>query len=76
MHGISMRCEWTDSVAVHVRRSDVHVAANLFTSGASGSPQMRIHDAIEHRRVIKFHYKGLPRIAAPHVLGIEDIVAK
>jgi hypothetical protein len=59
-------------VPVHVRRSDVHIAANRFASGVSGSPQMRIHDAIEHRRVIKFHYKGLPRIAAPHVLGIKD----
>ncbi len=58
--------------AARAPRPAVISFAPRFTWGASGALQMLIHDAIEHRRVIRFEYNGLPRIAAPHVLGIKD----
>lgn len=44
----------------------------LFAWRRSGSREMVLHDAIDHRRVVRFRYDGLERVVEPHVLGTRD----
>lgn len=57
---------------VAIRATASGARARSVAWAKSGSLQMLIHDAIDHRTVIHFYGKGLMRVAEPHVLGLKN----
>jgi hypothetical protein len=66
-HGLELGARRNAEIAVGPSRE--WSPATLFSWGRSGALEMRIHDAILARRVVKFVYRDRLRIVQPLILG-------